>query len=100
MKTVDQNACVLLIALLDGPVMAFGGTITDVNAASKAQTFAERLAEVKAETETFLKELDELSKMELNRCTVGRALAMRDTTLRSLVNKYVTTVSLMDGVAE
>ena len=31
-KTVDQNAAILLEALLDGPVRAFGGGITDVNA--------------------------------------------------------------------
>ena len=57
--------------------------------------FAERFADVRKDSEAFLKELDELSKMNLDAQAVQKALQIRDGVLRRVVSKYVTTVSLM-----
>ena len=57
-------------------------------------TFAERIADARKEAETFLKELDELSVMNVPEA-LPRAVQIRDGSLRRLVTKYVTTVSLM-----
>lgn len=63
--------------------------------AMKDGTFAERFADVRKEAETFLAELDELSKMNLDGGAKCKADAMLNGSLRRLVSKYVQTVSLM-----
>ena len=63
--------------------------------AMKDGTFAERFADVRKEAETFLAELDELSKMNLDDGVKRKAEDMLNGSLRRLVAKYVQNVSMM-----
>ena len=58
-------------------------------------TPADRLADIKAEAQTLIKELDELASMELGVPATAKALNIRDGVLRRLVQKYVMTTSLI-----
>lgn len=91
-RTVDD--------VVGGNVPAFNPNEKKGNGMNSGATIAERIKDVRADAEAFMKELDELCGMKLGKDATAKALGARDGVLRRIVQKYVMTVNLIQQLEE